>query len=149
MLRDARPLDADVGHDEEQGREPKPKGRVSTKERDEIRLRHMLDAIARIERYVAVGYERFMTETHWQDAVIRQQEIIVEATKRLSPDFRARHPEVGRRGATGMRDVLIHDYPNVDLAVVWRVSRDEVPELERCVEAILAADDWVTWADHP
>jgi uncharacterized protein with HEPN domain len=40
--------------------------------RDDLYLRHVLDAIAKIERYVAVGYDKFMAESHWQDAVIRQ-----------------------------------------------------------------------------
>jgi hypothetical protein len=41
---------------------------------DEACLRHILDAIARIESYVAVGHEVFMSVSHWQDAVIRQEE---------------------------------------------------------------------------
>jgi len=45
---------------------------------------------------------------HWQDAVIRQLEIIGEATKRLSQDLRSEHHEISWRRA-GLRDVLIHD----------------------------------------
>ena len=62
--------------------------------RDAIYLGHILDAIARIERHSAVGQERFFTESHWQDAVIRQLEVIGEATKRLSTELRGRYPEV-------------------------------------------------------
>ncbi len=47
--------------------------------RDSLYLRHFLDAIDKIERYVAVGYERFFAEPHWQDAIIRQLEIMGEA----------------------------------------------------------------------
>ncbi len=49
--------------------------------RDLLYLQHILDAIDKIERYVAVGQERFLAETMYQDAVIRQLEIIGEATK--------------------------------------------------------------------
>ena len=57
-------------------------------------LRHILDAVGKIEQYAAVGRERFRIETHWQDAIIRQLEIVGEATKRLSPAIRSRHPNV-------------------------------------------------------
>jgi uncharacterized protein with HEPN domain len=55
--------------------------------RDELYLQHVLDAIEKIERYVAVGYDEFMAASHWQDAVIRQFEIIGEAVKRLFSDI--------------------------------------------------------------
>jgi uncharacterized protein with HEPN domain len=48
---------------------------------DKVYLLHILDAIATIESYVAVGYDEFMAKSHWQDAVIRQLEIVGEAAK--------------------------------------------------------------------
>jgi len=54
--------------------------------RDQTYLRHLLDAIGKIERYAAVGYSEFMAESHWQDAVIRQLANLGEAVKRLSPE---------------------------------------------------------------
>jgi uncharacterized protein with HEPN domain len=55
---------------------------------DLLYLRHILDAILKIESYVSVGKQIFMEDTHWHDAVIRQLEIIGEATKRLSENLR-------------------------------------------------------------
>lgn len=43
---------------------------------DPLYLRHILDAINKIEEYVSVGHDTFMSASHWQDAVIRQLEII-------------------------------------------------------------------------
>lgn len=106
--------------------------------RDEIYLRHILDASAAITRYVAVGRERFLAESHWHDATIRQLEIIGEATKRLSPALRSAHPHVPWRRIAGLRDVLIHDYMGVDLAAVWNITQRDVPVLERSVRALLA-----------
>ena len=57
-------------------------------------LRHILDAIEKIETYASVGREAFLATFHWQDAVIRQLEIIGEATKRLSAEARARHADI-------------------------------------------------------
>jgi uncharacterized protein with HEPN domain len=64
-----------------------------------------LDAIEKIECYIAVGRDVFMTTTHWQDAIIRQLEIIGEATKRLSQGLRSRHHEIPWCRIAGLRDV--------------------------------------------
>ena len=76
---------------------------------DQLHLRHLLEAIEKIESYISVGRDIFMTTMHWQDAVIRQLEIIGEATKRLSQDPRSEHHEIPWRRIAGLRDVLIHD----------------------------------------
>jgi uncharacterized protein with HEPN domain len=68
-------------------------------------LKHSLEAIEKIESYISVGREVFMTTTHWQDAVIRQLEIIGEATKRLAQDLRSRHHEIPWRRIVGLREV--------------------------------------------
>jgi len=57
-----------------------------------------------------------MTTSHWHDAVIRQLEIIGEATKRLSADLRSQRPDIPWRRIAGLRDVVVHDYMGVRLA---------------------------------
>jgi uncharacterized protein with HEPN domain len=104
---------------------------------DGVYLRHILDAINRIEGYVAVGWERFLAEPHWQDATIRQLEIIGEAGKQVSAELKAANPQVPWRRIAGLRDVLIHQYFGVDLAVVWGVAQRDLPPLKANVAAIL------------
>jgi len=104
---------------------------------DQLYLRHILDAMARIESYILVGRDVFMATTHWQDAVIRQLEIIGEATKRLSQDLRSQHHEIPWRRIAGLRDVLIHDYMGVDLSAVWEITQRELPVLKRGIWIIL------------
>lgn len=105
---------------------------------DATYLRHILDAIERIERYTAVGHERFFAETHWQDATIRQLVVVGEAVKRLSTATRDRMPAVPWKDiAGGMRDFLIHDYFSVDLDTVWGTCQVDVPALRRAVEDLL------------
>jgi uncharacterized protein with HEPN domain len=104
---------------------------------DQLYLRHILEAIEKIESYISVGRDVFMTTTHWQDAVIRQLEIIGEATKRLSQDLRSRHYEIPWRRIAGLRDVLIHDYMGVDLSAVWEITQRELPALKKAIQIIL------------
>jgi uncharacterized protein with HEPN domain len=70
-----------------------------------------------------------MDQSHWQDATVRQLEIIGEATKRLSPELRSRYSDVPWRRIAGLRDVLIHDYMGVDLDAVWQVTQKDLPAL--------------------
>jgi uncharacterized protein with HEPN domain len=104
---------------------------------DAFYLRHILDALQKIEMYTADGREAFMAGSHWQDAAMRQLEIVGEAAKRLSPELRAKYPDVPRRRVAGLRDVLIHDYFGVDLTAVWQLIQTDVPELKTLVETIL------------
>ena len=104
---------------------------------DRIYLRHILDAIGKIESYVAIGRDTFMTASHWQDAVIRQLEIIGEATRKLSPHFRSRYPQVPWRRIAGLRDVLIHDYMGVRLPAVWEVTQTDLPGLKVQIQGML------------
>ena len=68
---------------------------------DTVYLRHMLDSIKKIESYTSMGKEIFMSTDHWQDATIRNLEIIGEAAKRLSNEFKEHHPEIPWRSIAG------------------------------------------------
>lgn len=104
---------------------------------DRLYLQHILDAIKKVEAYVSVGHPAFMTSSHWQDAVIRQLEVIGEATKRLSPQLCSQHTDIPWRRIAGLRDVLIHDYMGVDIKAVWAITQQNLPILKTRVETIL------------
>ena len=78
-----------------------------------------------------------MDGSHWQDATIRQLEIIGEATKQLSRELRSENPDVPWRRMAGLRDVLIHEYFGVDLTAVWQLTLTEIPVLRKRIEIIL------------
>lgn len=103
-------------------------------------LRHILDeALYLAETSEGLSEERFQNDETLKRAFVRSLEIIGEATKNLSDDLRARHPDVEWRAMAGMRDRLIHGYFGVDYEIVWDVVERKIPELIRAVEAILDA----------
>ena len=104
---------------------------------DRLYLQHILDAINKVDDYVSVGHQVFISSSHWQDAVIRQLEIIGEATKRLSKELCSQHADIPWRRMAGLRDVLIHDYMGVDINAVWEITQNELPVVKKRIETIL------------
>jgi len=79
----------------------------------------------------------FMARTETQDAVVRNIEIIGEAVRNLSMEFRTAHPEVEWPKIAGIRDRLIHQYFSVDWDILWDVVKDKLPGLRIQVQRIL------------
>ena len=104
---------------------------------DSVYLKHIRDSIAKVETYTAAGRPAFFQDTMIQDAVIRNLEVIGEAVRNLSPEFRRQHPELPWRSIAALRNVLIHEYFGVDLEIVWRIVQRRLPALKRHIESFL------------
>ncbi len=103
-----------------------------------IYIEHIRSCISRIKEYTqGIDEDGFIKNNLIQDAVIRNFEIIGEATKKLNEDFRAKYPEIEWKKIAGMRDKLIHDYIGVDLWAVWAVVEKIIPTLDTQIEVIL------------
>lgn len=102
-----------------------------------VYLQHISDAIQKIESYISIGRETFLSTSHWQDATIRQLEIIGEATKQLSEEFRSKYSNIPWKRIAGLRDILIHNYLGTDITAVWEITQKNIPELKKQIQTIL------------
>jgi uncharacterized protein with HEPN domain len=87
-------------------------------------LLHIAGSLEKILRYTQkMDFGDFSSNSLVQDAVIRNYEIIGEASKALSQEFRSANPDIDWSGMAGFRDVLIHQYFGIDLMNVWNVTQ--------------------------
>lgn len=102
------------------------------------RLRHILEAIEKIERYLQ-GYDeqKFIDDEKTQDAVIRQLQNMGEAAKNLSLVVREANPQVVWKQVMATRDRLAHGYYFINLQIVWDTTQNDLPILKEQIEEIL------------
>ncbi len=98
---------------------------------DSIYIDHILASIDRIINYISgLDLSTFLNDLKTQDAVVRQLEIIGEATKKISYEFRKDNSSIPWADMAGMRDRLIHDYIDVDFEIVWKTVTESIPQLK-------------------
>lgn len=101
-------------------------------------LTDILDAIVRIERYtIGMTLEGFLRDEKTVDAVLRNLEVIGEASKNVPDGVKKGHPGVDWRSASEMRNKLIHEYFGVSFKIVWDTTKEDLPPLKAEVEKIL------------
>jgi uncharacterized protein with HEPN domain len=97
----------------------------------DLLIEDMRAAIRKIERYTTgMDQEQFRQDEKTVDAVVRNLEILGEATRQLPEDFTTRHPGVPWRQMAGLRNRIVHDYFGLDLEIIWEVIRHDLPELQ-------------------
>ncbi|MCK6449404.1 MAG: DUF86 domain-containing protein [Alphaproteobacteria bacterium] len=85
------------------------------------------------------SFERFLKDPLVQSAVLRQLQIVGEACRRISAEFQSEHPEIPWQKIVGMRNVIVHDYQDVEFEVVWSVVTTFLPDVRAKMSAILTA----------
>lgn len=96
-----------------------------------VYIQDVLDAIRRIEEYLEdTSLDEFRNDRKTFDAVVRNIEIVGEAIKRVPESTTSKYPHIAWRKAAGMRDVLIHDYPDIVIDIVWATVKEHLPEFK-------------------
>jgi len=109
-----------------------------SKRRDQDYLSDIREAIQRIVTYTAgQTCEQFMQDSKTQDAVVRNLEVIGEATKNLSARLRKMYPQIPWKNLAGVRDKMIHHYFGINYEIVWTIAQEDLPGLLPLIEDIL------------
>lgn len=88
------------------------------------------EAIKRIAEYTHdIGYDEFLEKRMAQDAVIRNLQIIGEATKNISSEFKKKHMDIEWKKMAGLRDKIIHHYFGISWDIVWDTIKNKLPGL--------------------
>ena len=105
---------------------------------NQVFLRHIFDEIMfLIKETEGIKFEEFIKNEILKRACSRSLEIIGEAVKNLSPDFKKRYKEIEWKKIAGLRDKMIHGYFGVNWDIVWDVIKNQIPKLKEQVENIL------------
>jgi uncharacterized protein with HEPN domain len=97
---------------------------------------HIRDCIARIEEFTLDGKAAFLADIKTQDAVLRNLQTMCESTQRLPTDWKAAFPEMDWQGIGDFRNVLTHQYLEIDLDVVWDIIENYLPNLKTTMDEI-------------
>ena len=99
---------------------------------------HIAESIEKIENFSkGLSKEDFFKDEMRQSAIVRQIEIIGEASKNITGSFRNKYPNVPWKAIIGTRDKIIHHYFGVDLEAVWRILEKDIFELKKEISKII------------
>jgi uncharacterized protein with HEPN domain len=103
-----------------------------SKRQDSAIFQDIRESIDRILSYAeGLEYADFLDDYKTQDAIIRNMEILGEATKLLSEEAKKSFRDIPWKDIAGTRDKLIHDYFGVNVDIIWGIVRNDIPQLQR------------------
>ena len=104
-----------------------------------ILLQDILEACQKIGKFIqGMDLASFVCDEKTGDAIARNLEIIGEAASRLPDEFTKRHAEIEWLQIIGLRHRIVHEYFGVDLEIIWEIVQNDIPELSRQVQNLLA-----------
>jgi uncharacterized protein with HEPN domain len=108
-----------------------------SKRSPELLVEDILEAVRKIKVFTkGMSFDKFINDEKTVDAVIRNFEIIGEASNRLPDEYRSKHNDVEWERMIGFRNRIIHDYFGIDHSIVWNIIQKYLPELSKSLGAI-------------
>lgn len=97
-----------------------------------IFIEHILENIEDIENFTEnVSKEDFLKNKEKQNAIVRSLEVIGEAAKNIPSEIKTKHDKVAWKGIAGTRDKITHHYFGVDLELIWKMIKEDIPVLKK------------------
>jgi uncharacterized protein with HEPN domain len=101
-------------------------------------LKDILFAIEKIEKYTkGLSHFEFKKNSLVIDGVVRNLEIIGEASKKLPTEIKNNLPDIEWKKMTGLRDILIHEYFGIDKDIVWDIIQNKLPSLKKKISELM------------
>ena len=117
--------------------------------KDKMRLEHILEAIDRLQKHAgSLSREELESDVLRYYGIVKNIEIIGEAARMLSEDFKSAHPEVPWLSIANMRNFLVHEYFHVDSDTVWAVIHSDIVELKVNIVRYLSDVNWEEWTNN-
>ena len=105
--------------------------------KDVGRLEDIVNCITKIEQYLPSSEKIFFENELIQNLFVRQIQIIGEAARALSEEFRSKHPQVPWKDIIGMRHFIVHQYTDIKLETVWEVVTKDLPKLKSQIQILI------------
>ena len=103
-----------------------------------FRLRHILEAVEKIQHYVeGMSLEEFLADSRTSDAVLRNLEIIGEAARLVPEEVTTRYHQVPWADMGAIRNIVAHQYDRVNLRTIWEAVQQDLPPLSPLLEQVL------------
>ncbi|MEM7548167.1 MAG: DUF86 domain-containing protein [Bacteroidota bacterium] len=103
----------------------------------ELLVEDILDCIKKIEKYTeGLSFKNFLKDDKTIDAVVRNFEIIGEASSRIPEEVKKDYPNINWIRIKGFRNVIIHEYFGVDYEILWNIKQEYIPTLKNSIQEI-------------
>jgi uncharacterized protein with HEPN domain len=110
--------------------------------RYKLYLEDILASAGSVRSYVgSLSYEELIEDKMRVDAVIRNLEIIGEAAGKVPQDVRERYPAIEWRKISDFRNILVHEYFQIDTEILWDIVKNRIPDLRRQIDSIITKEE--------
>jgi uncharacterized protein with HEPN domain len=115
--------------------------------RDDAYLFDILEAARIVMQYVSgKSLDEFLQDLQCQDAVVRRFILIGEAARRISPETQGQYPQIPWHEMISMRNLVVHEYEDIDLVILWDTAHQDLPKLIQFLEKEISetGEPWQT-----